>query len=265
MAPDMNQLSAEPHAYQAATATASPASSSLRKPPRRRKALREAPQLISLANTRLAVGQEFVAPGGCRAAGYRLAKRLFDIVVATLMLLLLSPALLGLSLALVVTTRGKPFFRQHRTGYLGRPFWMVKFRTMAVDAADRKDEVHNEQHGPIFKNRRDPRITRLGRLLRKTSLDETPQLFHVLSGRMSLVGPRPLPIEEVAQFEPWHRQRLGVMPGLTCLWQVSGRSDVGFEEWMRMDIRYVRMQSFRADLKLLAQTPLTVISGQGAY
>ena len=148
---------------------------------------------------------------------------------------------------------------------MGRPFWMVKFRTMALDADRRQHEVDNEHEGPIFKNRRDPRITAIGRWLRKTSLDETPQLLSVLFGQMSLVGPRPLPIDEVARFEPWHRGRLAVMPGLTCLWQISGRSEIGFEDWMHLDLWYVRNQSFWTDCKLLLLTPLSVISGRGAY
>ena len=131
----------------------------------------------------------------------------------------------------------------------------------------RPDQAHGGQreHGPVFKNRRDPRITRLGRILRKTSLDETPQLFHVLFGQMSLVGPRPLDVREVARFAPWQLRRLAVKPGLTCLWQVSGRSDVGFEEWSRMDLWYVRNQSLKTDLELLWRTPLCVLGCKGAY
>ena len=123
----------------------------------------------------------------------------------------------------------------------------------------------NECTGPVFKNRRDPRVTRLGRILRKTSLDETPQLFHVLLGQMSLVGPPPLDVREVARFDPWQIRRMAVKPGLTCLWQVSGRSDVGFEEWTRMDLWYVRNQSLLVDLELLWRTPLKVLGGKGAY
>ena len=142
---------------------------------------------------------------------------------------------------------------------------MLKFRTMAIDANRRQHEVANEKDGPIFKNRCDPRITRLGRILRKTSLDETPQLFHVLLGQMSLVGPRPLPVQETAQFQPWQRQRLAVKPGLTCLWQVSGRSEIGFEDWMRLDLGYLRKQSLWTDFELLLRTPASVLLGRGAY
>ena len=142
---------------------------------------------------------------------------------------------------------------------------MIKFRTMRLDADKLQHVVKNEKDGPIFKNRRDPRITRIGRLLRSTSIDEMPQLFNVLSGSMSLVGPRPPVAKEVVQYQPWQRRRLSVQPGLTCLWQVSGRSEIGFEEWVRMDLWYVRNQSFLTDLKLLARTPVSVVSGRGAY
>ena len=132
-----------------------------------------------------------------------------------------------------------------------------------LDADRIKHTVANDSAGPVFNNRRDPRITRLGRILRKTSLDETPQLFHVLLGRMSLVGPRPLDVREVANFAPWQLRRLAVKPGLTCLWQVSGRSDIGFEEWSRMDLWYVRNQSLKTDLELLWRTPLSVLGCKG--
>jgi lipopolysaccharide/colanic/teichoic acid biosynthesis glycosyltransferase len=168
-------------------------------------------------------------------------------------------------MVLTIATRGKPLFWQRRAGHLGRPFWMAKFRTMRLDADKIKHTVANESNGPVFKNRNDPRITRFGRFLRKTSLDETPQLFHVLLGQMSLVGPRPLDVREVARFEPWQLRRLAVKPGLTCLWQVSGRSDIGFEEWSRMDLWYVRNQGLVTDLDLLWRTPLKVLGCKGAY
>jgi lipopolysaccharide/colanic/teichoic acid biosynthesis glycosyltransferase len=227
--------------------------------------LRPAPPPISLAARCLAQGKPFVEPQGARSPGYRAAKRALDLVGAVAILVLLGPVMLAVLVALTVTTRGRPLFFQRRIGYQGRPFTMVKFRTMRMEADGLKHTVANEKQGPAFKNRRDPRVTRIGRWLRKTSLDETPQLFHVLSGRMSLVGPRPLVIGEVAQFEPWQRRRLAVKPGLTCLWQVSGRSEIDFENWMRMDIWYVRNQSLRTDCELLLRTPLKVIQGQGAY
>ena len=220
---------------------------------------------VSASDRRLQEGLWPVAPGGNLSLAYRAAKRLLDIVGALGLLVVLGPIMLAVFLILLVTTRGKPLFWQLRAGYRGRPFLTFKFRSMVLDAARRQHEVPNEQDGPIFKNRRDPRVTRFGRLLRKTSLDETPQLFHVLFGRMSLVGPRPLPLEEIARLEPWQRQRLAVMPGLTCLWQISGRSEIGFDDWVRLDLWYVRHQGLWTDLKLLLCTPATVLGCRGAY
>ena len=228
--------------------------------------LRPAPRpVISLAERRLRSGQPLVSPGGNLASGYQAAKRLFDLVGAAVLLVLLAPLMLTILLVLLITTRGKPLYSQRRVGYLGRRFLMLKFRTMRPDADRVQHLVANEQQGPIFKNRRDTRVTRLGRLLRKTSLDETPQLVNVLWGQMSLVGPRPMLAEEVARFEAWQRRRLVVKPGLTCLWQVSGRSEIGFCDWVRMDLWYVRNQNLMTDCKLLLHTPLSVLSGRGAY
>ena len=221
---------------------------------RRRGRRRDTPA-GSVVLRHLSEGRPLVDPAGNRSRGYRVLKRGLDIAGALVLLAVLAPLMLAVFLALLVTTRGRPFFWQRRAGYLGRTFRMAKFRTMRLDAERLKAAVANEAGGPIFKNRRDPRITRLGRLLRKTSLDETPQLFHVLLGQMSLVGPRPLDVHEVARFAAWQRRRLAVMPGLTCLWQVSGRSDVGFEDWVRMDLWYVRNQGLWTDCKLLLRTP----------
>ncbi len=220
---------------------------------------------ISLALHRLRAGQPLVAPEGNLRIEYRAAKRLFDVIGSVALLILLSPLMLATWLVLLVTTRGKPLYWQRRLGYCGRPFTMPKFRTMTADADRRRHEVPNEKDGPIFKNRHDPRVTRIGRLLRKASLDETPQLFNVLWGQMSLVGPRPPVGEEVAQYQAWQRRRLAVKPGLTCLWQVSGRCEVGFEDWVRMDLWYLRNQCLWTDCKLLLRTPLNVLTGRGAY
>jgi lipopolysaccharide/colanic/teichoic acid biosynthesis glycosyltransferase len=220
---------------------------------------------ISLFAQHLEAGGEIVVPQGNLSRGYRGAKRLLDLIGGLGLLLLLSPIMIATWLVLLITTRGKPIFCQTRLGYCGRPFRMYKFRTMCLDAEGRQAEVANEQDGPVFKNRRDPRTTRIGRLLRVTSLDETPQFFNVLAGQMSLVGPRPPVAREVAQYQAWQRRRLAVKPGLTCLWQVSGRSEIGFEEWVRMDLRYVRTQSLATDLKLLARTPWSVLNRRGAY
>ncbi len=213
----------------------------------------------------MAGGREVVAPEGNRSAWYSRAKRTLDVAGALVLLMLLSPILLTTYLVLLFTTRGKPIFRQERLGYCGRPFTMYKFRTMRLDALQRQHEVKNEQDGPIFKNRRDPRVTRVGRFLRTTSIDEMPQLVNVLLGQMSLVGPRPPLKKEVARYRPWQLRRLAVKPGLTCLWQVSGRSEIGFAQWVSMDLWYVRNQGLLTDLSLLAKTPWSVLSRRGAY
>ncbi len=237
--------------------------------PRARRVRSQMPPItrapVSLALDKFHRRQQFVVPLGNRRAGYLTAKRLFDIGGATVLVVLLSPILLATFAVLAVTTKGRPLFFQERIGFCGRRFRMIKFRTMRLDADKLQDAVVNEKDGPIFKNRRDPRVTRIGRFLRSSSIDEMPQLFNVLSGSMSLVGPRPPVAREVVRYEPWQRRRLAVQPGLTCLWQISGRSEIGFEQWVRMDLWYVRNQSFWTDLKLLARTPASVVSGRGAY
>ncbi|MFO0897901.1 MAG: sugar transferase [Pirellulales bacterium] len=230
-------------------------------PPRRRR--RKPP--ISIAALRLLAGEPIVEAEGNRQALYLTAKRLLDIAGALFLLVLLGPLMLGVLAVLTVTTRGNPLFVQERLGYRGRRFRMIKFRTMRLDANKVQHLVKNEKDGPIFKNRRDPRITRIGRILRMTSIDELPQLINVLKGEMSLVGPRPPVPGEVAKYKQWHRRRLAVRPGLTCLWQVSGRSEVGFEDWVRMDLWYLRNQSLKTDLRLLLATPWKVLTGKGAY
>ena len=220
---------------------------------------------ISLALERFRRGEPLTEPLGNQSRLYTAAKRSFDFVGAALLIVLLSPLLLAITAVLAITTRGRPFFAQERIGYCGRRFRMFKFRTMRLDADKVQHLVANEKDGPIFKNRRDPRVTRIGRLLRITSIDELPQLFNVLGGSMSLVGPRPPVAREVEQYEPWQRRRLAVKPGLTCLWQVSGRSEVAFEDWVRMDLWYLKNQNLATDAKLLAKTPASVVSGRGAY
>jgi lipopolysaccharide/colanic/teichoic acid biosynthesis glycosyltransferase len=194
-------------------------------------------------------------------------KRILDVTGATLLLVGLLPVFGLIAAAIKFTSSGPVFFRQRRSGRGGEPFWMYKFRTMCVDAEARKSALMalNEQDGPAFKVRHDPRVTRIGRLLRRTSLDELPQLWNVILGDMSLVGPRPLPCDETRACETWHRQRLDVTPGLTCIWQVSGRSQVSFAEWVRMDVQYIRSQSLVHDLKLLLLTMPAVVGGKGAH
>jgi lipopolysaccharide/colanic/teichoic acid biosynthesis glycosyltransferase len=206
-----------------------------------------------------------VRPEGNRSAAYQACKRLLDLVGACVLLILLSPVLIITFAILCVCTRGKPLFRQTRIGECGRKFTLYKFRTMVLAAESMQRQVKNEKDGPVFKNRRDPRITRIGAVLRKFSIDEMPQLFNVIRGQMSLVGPRP-PIEsEVLKYENWQLRRLAVKPGLTCLWQISGRCEIGFLQWVRLDLWYIDHQSLLLDLILLVKTPWCVLSGRGAY
>jgi exopolysaccharide biosynthesis polyprenyl glycosylphosphotransferase len=193
-------------------------------------------------------------------------KHAFDWVASLLGVLILSPVLLVVSI-LILATMGRPiFFLQSRAGLFGRQVRRIKFRTMVQDAESKRDTLldKNEMTGPVFKVTTDPRVTRLGRVLRKTSIDELPQLFNVLAGSMSLVGPRPLPIKEQQQIRGWHRRRLSMKPGITCIWQISGRSGIDFEEWMRLDERYIREWSLRLDLKILFKTLPAVLFARGA-
>jgi lipopolysaccharide/colanic/teichoic acid biosynthesis glycosyltransferase len=193
-------------------------------------------------------------------------KRALDILGASFGLLLLWPIFLLTAVAIKSTASGPVLFRQRRVGLGGKPFIMYKFRTMVMTAERQQEQLMalNEQQGPVFKIRNDPRITRLGRLLRTTSIDELPQLWNVLKGEMSLVGPRPPLEKEVRQYQRWQRQRLDVTPGLTCIWQVQGRSTIAFTEWMRMDLRYVRSRSILRDIGLLLRTVPAVLFRRGA-
>ena len=197
----------------------------------------------------------------------RAGKRTLDIVGAATALLLLSPVILVLAALVKLTSRGPVFYRSTRIGRGGRPFTFFKLRSMVQDAEGKRRHLKhlNEADGPVFKIARDPRITPIGRFLRTTSLDEVPQFWNVLRGDMSLVGPRPPIAEEVAQYEPWQLRRLDVRPGITCLWQISGRSRIGFQEWMRLDLEYIRHQSLRLDAKILLRTIPAVLSREGAY
>ena len=194
-------------------------------------------------------------------------KRAMDVVGAMAGLLLGSPVFIIAMAAIKLSAPGPVFFRQQRVGLGGRPFTMYKFRSMVADAEQQKGGVRtaNEQDGPVFKIQKDPRMTAIGRFLRRTSIDELPQLWNVLVGDMSLVGPRPLPVEEVAEHEVWQRRRMDVTPGLTCIWQVNGRCEIPFSEWMRMDLHYVESRSLVQDLKLLLKTVPAVLSQRGAY
>jgi exopolysaccharide biosynthesis polyprenyl glycosylphosphotransferase len=195
-------------------------------------------------------------------------KQLLDLSAALVLLILLALPLILVGLAIKITSPGPVLFKQRRCGLNGRPFTMLKFRSMVSDAEQRKQELAalNEMGGPVFKLTNDPRITPIGRWLRKFSVDEFPQLLNVLRGEMSLVGPRPLPVDEVQRFDdPAHRRRLSVKPGLTCLWQVSGRNQVtDFKDWVRLDLEYIDNWSFWLDLKILWRTIPVVLSGAGA-
>ena len=198
---------------------------------------------------------------------YEVAKRLTEVTAAVFGLLFFLPLLIVLAIIIKLDSAGPVFFRQTRLGKDGRPFAMLKLRSMTQDAAELHAVVAtaNEMVGPVFKIRSDPRVTRVGRFIRKASLDEIPQLWHVLTGDMALVGPRPPIPDEVARYEPWMRERLAVKPGLTCTWQVSGRSDIPFERWVQMDIDYIRHRNLALDLKILLLTVPAVITGRGAY
>ena len=195
-------------------------------------------------------------------------KRLLDILASTVLLLLLSPLLLGIAVLIKLESSGPLVFAQTRVGRYGKLFKMWKFRSMYIDAEQRKAELMkaNEMAGGVlFKMKHDPRITRVGRAIRKASIDELPQLWNVLKGDMSLVGPRPPVPEEVDEYSLSDRRRLEVIPGITCIWQVSGRSDIPFPEQVRLDVEYIEAQSFWKDIEILLKTIPAVLLGRGAY
>ncbi len=194
------------------------------------------------------------------------AKRSFDLIAAIAALVLTAPIWIAAALAIKLDSRGPIFFVQPRCGRYGTVFPFLKFRTMVTNAESQKAELAalNEKSGPVFKMTRDPRVTRVGRVLRKYSIDELPQLLNVLAGHMSLVGPRPPVPGEVAKYELDHRGRLSMRPGITCLWQVSGRNQIEFEDWVKLDIEYVERWSLLLDLQILLATVPAVLSGRGA-
>lgn len=191
-----------------------------------------------------------------KSLGYYFIKRCIDIVGSIVGLVLLSPVFLITAIWVKIDSKGPVFFIQERVGKDGKLFNMYKFRSMCIDAEDKLSKLKskNEMSGPMFKIKEDPRITKAGRFIRRTSIDELPQLYNVLMGDMSLVGPRPNLPREVNQFTPYQRQKLIVKPGITCYWQVMGRNSIGFEEWMKMDIRYVKERSTYLDIKLIFKT-----------
>ncbi|MFL5343939.1 MAG: exopolysaccharide biosynthesis polyisoprenyl-phosphate hexose-1-phosphate transferase EpsZ [Hyalangium sp.] len=193
-------------------------------------------------------------------------KRLFDIIASGAALAVLSPLLVVVAILIKLTSRGPIFFKQKRVGLHGKTFNMLKFRSMVVNAEELrlKLEAMNEQTGPVFKIKNDPRITSIGRFIRKYSIDELPQLLNVLRGEMSVVGPRPPLPKEVEKYAAWQRRRLSVRPGLTCIWQVSGRNQISFEEWMYLDMQYIDNWTLLTDLGLILKTVPVVITGSGA-
>ena len=201
-----------------------------------------------------------------RREGLLLVRRWVDATQAFGLLTLLSPLLLLSALAIKVSSPGPVLFKQTRCGLHGRPFTFLKLRSMWVGAESQKPALarYNEMSGPAFKMTRDPRITPIGQLLRRTSLDELPQLWNILRGDMSFVGPRPAVVEEVAQYQAWQRRRLSMRPGLTCLWQISGRNEVGFDEWIRLDLEYIDNWSPWLDLEIALKTIPAVLMGRGA-
>jgi exopolysaccharide biosynthesis polyprenyl glycosylphosphotransferase len=220
-----------------------------------------APQVTTLGDTPFITYEWTQAPPSALAF-----KHALDVIASVLGLVLLSPLLLGIALAIRLTMGGPVIFAQQRVGLHGRRFNLYKFRTMVEGAEEKRDQLKhlNEMSGPVFKIAADPRVTPLGAFLRKWSLDELPQLFNVVLGSMSLVGPRPLPVAEQQEIEGWFRRRLAMKPGITCLWQIGGRSDVDFEGWMKLDLRYIEQWSLWLDLKILLLTLPAVLSRRGA-
>lgn len=197
---------------------------------------------------------------------YFVVKRLADIFLSVLGIIFLSPIMLITAIAIKIESEGPVIFSQQRVGKNGKLFKMYKFRSMVADAEKLKEKLmdQNEMSGPMFKMTDDPRITRVGKIIRKTSIDELPQLFNVIKGDMSLVGPRPNLPSEVEQFSDYHKLKLLAKPGLTCYWQVMGRNSIGFEEWMELDIKYIEERSIWVDIKLIFKTFFVLFGDKNA-
>jgi exopolysaccharide biosynthesis polyprenyl glycosylphosphotransferase len=194
-------------------------------------------------------------------------KRIFDVVVSTIMIVILSPVWAVFAAAVKIDSPGPVFYRDRRVGLGEREFGMFKFRSMYVDANLRQAalEASNEASGPLFKIKDDPRVTRVGKFMRRYSIDELPQVLNVMRGEMSLIGPRPLPLRDYVQLEDWHRKRYLVLPGMTGLWQVSGRIDLSFDDLVRLDFYYLENWSIWLDISILAKTLPAVVARRGAY
>ena len=197
---------------------------------------------------------------------YQISKRVLDIMGSIIGLILTTPIFIIVALAIRIESKGNIIFTQKRVGLNGKEFNMYKFRSMVVNAEDLKEKLkdNNEMSGPMFKMKDDPRITKIGKFIRKTSIDELPQLFNILKGEMSFVGPRPSLPNEVKEFEDWMIKRLCVKPGLTCYWQVMGRNNIDFEEWMKLDIKYINDRSFCLDIKLILKTVFVLFGDKNA-
>ncbi|MDJ0332636.1 sugar transferase [Planococcus sp. S3-L1] len=200
--------------------------------------------------------------------GYLYTKRFLDIVGSLVGLIMLMPLFLFIGLLIKMEDpQGPVFFKQKRVGKHGGTFDMYKFRSMVCNAEDLKASLQqqNEASGPVFKIKSDPRITKIGKFIRKTSIDELPQLVNVLNGDMTVVGPRPALPDEVAQYTNYEKQRISVTPGLTCFWQVNGRSNISFQEWVEMDLEYIRTRNTTMDIKLIFKTILVLFGSKDAY
>ncbi len=225
-------------------------------------------QREAVSSSRMAVFAEaFWAEGRRRESRlYLFAKRTFDIVVSLVALILTMPIWIVVAIAIRLESRGPVIYRQLRSGRNNAPFTMYKFRSMHAGADQYKDELTalNEMDGPVFKIREDPRVTRVGRFIRRWSLDELPQLLNVLKGEMTIVGPRPLPVREVAQLSTHQMRRQSVRPGLTCIWQISGRNEIPFDEWIQLDLIYIASRSFWLDLEIFFRTFAAVLKRKGS-
>lgn len=201
------------------------------------------------------------------ARPFPLWKRAMDFGGALAGLIAFAPVMIAIAIAIKATSKGPVFFKQKRGGMGGKTFYLYKFRSMTTDAEARKADLlkFNERSGVAFKMKNDPRVTRIGKFIRKTSLDELPQLFNVLLGDMSIVGPRPLPVNEEDGYSVWHWRRLDVKPGLTCIWQVTSRHDRDFDRWVRLDLEYIRKLSFWLDVSLILRTIPAVLLQRGAH
>ena len=204
---------------------------------------------------------------GKQKMAYRVVKRIMDVVCSVIALIVLFPVFLITAVAIWIEDGGPVIYAQDRNGLNGKVFRMYKFRSMCRDAEKLHKKLlkRNEADGPVFKMKRDPRVTKVGRVIRRTSIDELPQLINILKGDMSIVGPRPIVTYETERFNEYQKQRMAVKPGLTCYWQCRGRSDVSFDEWIELDLKYIEEESFWVDVKIVLHTVRIVLSGKGAY